>query len=107
AADTAQAAGKKRSECEIQDYTPERITNINASPSYFAKVTADGRYMCYIAKGNFVMDLDNPSTLVRVPGPYDPVPAPPVGPGNRVEHLSAPDHGEMMFYKMSEVTGAM
>lgn len=97
-------------ECKLQDNSPKLVAKIQESPNYFAKVTPDGRYMCYIADANIIMDLQNPDTRVIVPGPYDPVPAPPVGPENKTRHLSAPSgggHDGMAFYNMSDVERAM
>jgi hypothetical protein len=77
----------------MQTLAPERITNVDTAPSYFAKVTADGKYMCYIAGGNIIMNLDT-GGQVRIPGPYDPVPAPPTGYDHRVHYVSAVGDGD-------------
>jgi hypothetical protein len=101
-------------DCRMRKDPSERVSEINDAPSYFAKVTADGRYMCYITdSSNHVMDLNDPSTQVLIPGPYDPVPAPPSGADNQVHTISAPtddsepDNSGMQFFDMKEILANM
>lgn len=98
-------------ECKLRENNPKLIANIKESPNYFSKVTPDGKYQCYIADDtNIIIDLEHPDTKVIVPGPFDPVPAPPVGPEHKTRHLSAPSgsgYNGMAFYKMADIESAM
>jgi hypothetical protein len=110
-ADLQVVGNETRPECKLQEHQPKLVSEIKEMPNYFAKVSADGKYMFYITNGNIIMDLAHPDTRVIVPGPYDPVPAPPAGPNHQVMHFSAPSatYGAagMSFYNMEDVTKAM
>jgi len=97
---SALAAGD---DCKIQGSRPELVTKIAGSPSYFAKIGPEGKYMYFIQNGrNIIMDLKDPATRLIVPGPYDPVPAPPTGPDMQSAHVTVPDGG-MKFFNTKEV----
>lgn len=85
--------------CKLDAPQPDLIHNISSYTSYFAKVSADGRYMYYITNGsNYILDLESPGeTRVMVPGPYDPVPAPPSGPDKKVQHFSVPRPSMLVY----------
>lgn len=95
---TSSAWAANEDACKLEAPQPDLIHNISRWTSYFAKVSADGRYMYYISSGNYIMDLEAPGeTQVKVPGPYDPVPAPPTGPEHKVQHFSVPRPGMVVY----------
>jgi hypothetical protein len=102
----AAADAPVKPECRLQQANPDRIVYVKDAPSYFAKISPDGRYMYYIASGNRVVDLEDPSAEVILPGNFDPVPLPPLVPQRAAEHFAIPIGG-MSFYKISEVKSAM
>ncbi|RZA07372.1 MAG: hypothetical protein EOP11_07880 [Proteobacteria bacterium] len=92
--------------CKLQPDAPSLIYDIPGYPSFFAKVSADGRYMFYINNGNHILDLQRAGTRVTVPGPYDPVPAPPIGKDKKVKHFTMPSP-DMRFYDLDKAIAAM
>lgn len=88
--------------CKMQEDTPEIIAYLQDDPSYFAKVSADGNYVFYISEGhNYILDLKHGGSRVKVPGPYDPVPTPPIGPDRKVRHFTVPSPN-LEFYSLDE-----
>ncbi len=90
-------AANQEEPCKLEAPQPDLIHYISGYPSYFAKISADGRYMYYIGYGNRILDLEQPNTEIIVPGPYDPVPAPPTGPDHRVKHFTVPSPSMQIF----------
>ncbi len=87
--------------CEL--VTPPTIKEvlINVVPSYFSKITPDGKYMCYISsRQNHLIAVDDPNTHIIIPGPYDPVPTPPDASG---KYMMTVPYGGMNFYSMEDI----
>jgi hypothetical protein len=93
-------------ECKLSPPSPDLVHEIDTTPSYFAKVSADGRYMFFIGSGNYILDLEHDGTVVKVPGPYDPVPMPPV-PGEKETRYFTVPSPNMQFFDFNEVKSKM
>jgi hypothetical protein len=101
-------ADEDLAECRLRPETPERVTQLHGKPSYFAKVSSDGKFLSYIGGGNNLEDLDHPNTVVSLPGSYDAVPLPPTGKGEnrRQRFFAVPMSGSgMTFYSLDAAKG--
>jgi len=91
--------------CKMQDRQPLVVAPIGEAPNYFTKITPDGKYMCYItSRGNFMLDLKNPSTRLHLTGDYDPVPTPPDASGQY--RITIPYDG-LQFFDSKPLTSKM
>jgi hypothetical protein len=79
------------------------IVRLQEVPGYFAKVTADGKYMSYSTDRNHLLDLENGGSPIPIPGAFDAVPTPPDAEGRSLVTVPLPDG--MTFYSISSLVG--